>query len=82
MIVHTRKYKGDALRSYKVLMRKLSKEGFYQESKRKEYFKSKSEVNRERLARSVAKEQKRQKLKELQLQRAEYGHKRKKVKQR
>jgi hypothetical protein len=82
MIVHTKRFKGDALRTYKVLMRKLNKEGFYQESKKKEHFKSKGEVKREKLARSVAKEQKRQKLKEMQLQRAEFGYKKKKVKQR
>ena len=78
MIVYTKKYKGDALRTYKVLMRRLNKEGFYQEVKSKEYFKSKGDKKREEIARGVAKEQKRQKLKEQQMERAEYGFKKKK----
>lgn len=82
MIVYTKKFKGDPLRAYKVLMRKLNKEGFYQESKKKDYFKSRGEVKREQEARGVVKEQKRQKLKEMQMERAEYGFKKKKVKQR
>lgn len=80
MIVYTKRFKGDALRSYKVLMRKLNKEGFYQEAKKKDFFKSKGETKREQEARGIAKEKKRQRLKELQLERAEYGYKRKKVK--
>lgn len=68
MIVHTKKYKGDPLRAYKALMRKMSKEGFYKEFREKEYFKSKSQKNREEIARGIAKEQKRVKKKEQYLE--------------
>ena len=56
MIVYTKKYKGDPLRAYKALMRKMSKEGFYKEFREKEYFKSKSQKNREEIARAVKSE--------------------------
>ena len=38
MQLKTKKYGGDPLRTYKVLMRKLSKEGHYQEVKEKELY--------------------------------------------
>jgi hypothetical protein len=47
MQLSTRKYGGDPMRTYKVLMRKLSKEGHYQEVKEKEFFKSKGQKLRE-----------------------------------
>jgi len=47
MEISTKKYKGNALRAYKVLMRKLSADGFYQELRAKEYFRSKAELRRE-----------------------------------
>ncbi len=47
MQVNTKKYGGDPMRTYKVLMRKLSKEGVYQELREKEFFKSKGQRRRE-----------------------------------
>lgn len=47
MQIYTRKYGGDPMRTYKVLMRKLSKEGYFQEVKEKQFFKSKSQKRRE-----------------------------------
>ena len=47
MQIYTRKYGGDPMRTYKVLMRKLNKEGYFQELKEKTYFKSKSQKKRE-----------------------------------
>lgn len=82
MMMSTRRFKGDALRAYKALMRKLNKEGFYQEVKKKSHFKSKGETRREQEARGIAKEQKRQKLKEIQMQKSENFVKTKKRKQR
>jgi ribosomal protein S21 len=46
MQVNTKKYGGDAMRSYKALMRKLNREGVYQELREKEFFTSKSEKKR------------------------------------
>lgn len=43
----TKKYGGDPIRTYKALMRKLSREGHYQDVKEKEYFKSKAQKKRE-----------------------------------
>lgn len=67
MIVQTKKYRGDISRAYRALMKKLNKEGFYQEFKEKQYFKSKSQKKREQLAKSVSKEKKRQKKQEEKL---------------
>jgi ribosomal protein S21 len=53
MQLSTRKYGGDPMRTYKVLMRKLSKEGHYQEVKEKEFFKSKSQKLRENKVRDT-----------------------------
>jgi hypothetical protein len=47
MQLSTKKYGGDALKTYKVLMRKLSREGHYLELKEKEFFKSKAQKRRE-----------------------------------
>ena len=47
MQLSTKKYGGDALKTYKVLMRKLSREGHYLEVKEKEFFKSKAQKRRE-----------------------------------
>jgi ribosomal protein S21 len=58
MQLSTRKYGGDALRTYKVLMRKLSKEGHYQELKDKEFFKSKSQKRREDKVRNTVRTKK------------------------
>jgi ribosomal protein S21 len=58
MLVKTKKYGGDPLRAYKVLMRKLSKEGHYQEVKEKEFFKSKGEKRREDKVRNTARTKK------------------------
>jgi ribosomal protein S21 len=58
MQLKTKKYGGDPLRTYKVLMRKLSKEGHYQEVKEKEFFKSKSEKRREDKVRNTARTKK------------------------
>lgn len=46
------------MRAYKVLMRKLSREGHYQEIKDKEFFKSKSQKNREDKVRNTARTKK------------------------
>lgn len=81
MIVYTKKYKGDALKAYKILMRKLNKEGFYQELKSKQYFKTTGQKRKEQTAKGKAREKKRKLLKEKQLERAEYSFKTKKVKQ-
>jgi ribosomal protein S21 len=58
MQVYTKKYGGDPMRAYKVLMRKLSREGHYQEIKDKEFFKSKSQKNREDKVRNTARTKK------------------------
>lgn len=58
MQLKTKKYGGDPLRTYKVLMRKLSKEGHYQEIKEKEFFKSKGEKRREDKVRNTARTKK------------------------
>jgi hypothetical protein len=58
MQLKTKKYGGDPLRTYKVLMRKLSKEGHYQEVKEKEFFKSKGEKRREDKVRNTARTKK------------------------
>lgn len=58
MQLNTKKYGGDAMRTYKVLMRKLSKEGVYQELKEKEYFKSKGQKRRESEIRGTARTKK------------------------
>ena len=47
MQIFTKKYGGDPMRTYKVLMRKLSKEGYFQELKERQFFKSKSQKRRE-----------------------------------
>lgn len=47
MQLSTKKYGGDALKTYKVLMRKLSREGHYLELKEREFFKSKAQKRRE-----------------------------------
>jgi ribosomal protein S21 len=47
MQLSTKRYGGDAMRTYKALMRKLNREGYYQEIKEKEFFKIKSEKRRE-----------------------------------
>jgi ribosomal protein S21 len=62
MQLSTRRYGGDALRTYKVLMRKLNKEGHYQELKDKEYFKSKSQRRREDKVKNTIRTKKRLKL--------------------
>ena len=58
MQLKTKKYGGDPLRTYKVLMRKLSKEGHYQEVKEKEFFKSKGQKRREDKVRNTARTKK------------------------
>lgn len=58
MEIRTKRYKGNALRAYKVLMRKLSADGFYQELRSKEYFRSKSEILREEKAKGTARTKK------------------------
>lgn len=58
MQLKTKKYGGDPMRTYKVLMRKLSKEGHYQEVKEKEFFKSKGEKRREDKVRNTARTKK------------------------
>ncbi len=58
MQIKTKKYGGDPLRTYKVLMRKLSKEGHYQEVKEKEFFKSKGQKKREDKVRNTARTKK------------------------
>jgi len=58
MQLKTKKYGGDPMRTYKVLMRKLSKEGHYQEVKEKEFFKSKGQKKREDKVRNTARTKK------------------------
>ena len=43
----TKRYGNDPMKTYRVLMRKLNKEGHYQEIKEKQFFKSKSQKKRE-----------------------------------
>jgi ribosomal protein S21 len=46
MQINTKKYGGDAIKSYKVLMRKISRDGLYRELREKEFFVSKGEKRR------------------------------------
>jgi ribosomal protein S21 len=62
MQVNTKKYGGDALRSYKALMRKLSREGLYQELKEREFFKSKGQRKREEKVQGTLRVAKKQRL--------------------
>ena len=54
MLVLTKKYGNDPIRAYKGLQRKLSREGFYEELRNKEAFKSKSQKKREDKQRNTA----------------------------
>jgi ribosomal protein S21 len=47
MQLNTKRYGGDPIRTYKALMRKLNREGYYQEIKEKEFYKSKAQKRRE-----------------------------------
>lgn len=67
MQVNTKKYGGDPMRSYKVLMRKLSKEGVYQELKEKEFFKSKGQKRREEEIKGTARTKKKLRIIQEQL---------------
>ena len=67
MQVNTRKYGGDALRSYKALMRKLNREGLYQELKEREYFKSKGQRKREERIQGEVRTKRKQRLRMEQL---------------
>jgi ribosomal protein S21 len=62
MQVNTRKYGGDAMRSYKALMRKLNREGVYQELREKEFFTSKGEKRRKEKVQGTVRTQRKQKL--------------------
>lgn len=53
MQVLTKKYNNDPVRAYKGLIRKLNREGFYEELKDREYFKSKGQRKREEIKRSI-----------------------------
>ena len=67
MLVETKKYGGDALRAYKALMRKLKREGFYQEVKRQEFYKSRGQQLREEKVKNTKRTQKKQAQGEKQL---------------
>ncbi len=67
MQVNTKKYGGDPLRSYKALMRKLSREGLYQELKEREFFKSKGQKRREDKVQGTLRTEKKQRLRMEQL---------------
>lgn len=62
MQVNTKKYGGDAMRSYKALMRKLNREGVYQELREKEFFTSKGEKRRKEKIQGTVRTQRKQKL--------------------
>ena len=62
MQVNTKKYGGDALRSYKSLMRKLNREGLYQELKEREFFTSRGEKRRKEKIQGTVRVQRKQKL--------------------
>jgi ribosomal protein S21 len=62
MQVITKKYGGDPMRSYKALMRKLSREGVYKELRDKEFYKSKSERRREDKVKGEVRVKQKQKL--------------------
>jgi ribosomal protein S21 len=67
MQVNTKKYGGDAMRSYKALMRKLNREGVYQELKEKEFFTSKSEKKRKEKIQGTIRAERKHKLRMEQL---------------
>jgi len=67
MQVNTKKYNGDPMRSYKALMRKLNREGLYQELREREYFKSKGQRRREERIRSEMRTKRKQQLRMEQL---------------
>lgn len=67
MQVNTKKYGGDAMRSYKALMRKLNREGVYQELREKEFFTSKGEKRRKEKIQGTVRTQRKQKLRMEQL---------------
>jgi ribosomal protein S21 len=58
MQLNTKRYGGDPIRTYKALMRKLNREGYYQELKEREYYKSKSQKRREDAERGRVRTQK------------------------
>ncbi len=72
MQVFTRKYGGDPMRTYKILMRKLNKEGHYQELKEKEFFKSKSQRKREDKVKGIARTKKKLRIINEQISRETY----------
>lgn len=59
MKVYTKSHNGDAVKAYRVLTRKLSKEGFYQELKDRESFKTKGQRRREKLKAAKSREKRR-----------------------
>ncbi len=67
MQVNTRKYNGDPMRSYKALMRKLNREGLYQELREREYFKSKGQRRREERIQGEVRTKRKQRLRMEQL---------------
>jgi ribosomal protein S21 len=68
MQVNTKKYNGDPIRSYKALMRKLSREGLYQELREREYFKSKGQKRREERIKGEMRTKRKQQIRMDQLQ--------------
>jgi ribosomal protein S21 len=62
MQINTKKYGGDAMRAYKALMRKLNREGVYQELREKEFFTSKGERRRKEKVQGTVRTQRKQKL--------------------
>lgn len=67
MLVETKKYGGDAMRAYKAMMRKLKREGFYQEVKRQSHYKSRGQVLREEKLKNTKRTRKKQLQREKQL---------------
>ncbi len=67
MQVNTKKYGGDPMRSYKALMRKLNREGFYKELNEKKFYKSKGEKRRLEKLQSTVRVKRKQKIKMEQL---------------
>lgn len=66
----TKRYGNDPMKTYRVLMRKLNKEGHYQEIKEKQFFKSKSQKKREDKVRGTVRVKRKLKAIEESLNRA------------
>lgn len=75
----TRRYGNDPMKTYRVLMRKLNREGHYQELKDKQFFKSKSQKKREDKIRGTVRVKRKLKAIEESISRASQNKKSTKV---